>query len=454
MVLKKKNFINDEISTLQLQKKWWSFRKIIIFGTILIPLSLTFFLVLSNQKLVNHKIQFTRVILQGDLGANNNRIMAALSSREYIQQSLNQLNMQLNATDILNNLHIKKGTNPLKESLQNYILSINLKEVKKLVFSNDDNLSSIFNSLDNTSKSIIEVEFYHLNLNVTFEQAKSLLNLMVKTVNEKIISGTSRDAVSLQSIYTENITNYLNEYDKLAHLSNVINSIQRNITTLRKNYSNLLIDKDLSGYSNLADISHKMLYELSDKLGNTIALDTLNINVANKERDIKDLRNSLEILNSQKLTVIGSKEYNTNNLPANNTQLDGNVLDKVLSLGSILNLNSFRLETISKIQILQLERSSLIKQKELLDLPLGILGQDLNIQKVVERIHTLANSVNLAIDQVRSFTKPKAAVAIINNPQLVELNSINKKDQIRYVLVLTVLGFLILSIISILRPSR
>ena len=338
--------------------------------------------------------------------------------------------------------------------MQNYILSINLKEIKKLGFSNDDSLSSIFNSLDNSSNSIIEVEFYHLNLNVTFEQAKSLLNLMVKTVNEKIISRTSRDVVSLQNIYTENINNYLNEYDQLSHLSNVINSIQINITILRKHYNNLLIDKDLSGYSNLANISHKMLYELSDKLGNTIAVDTLNINVANKERDIEDLKNSLEILNSRKLTVIGSKENNTNNLPTNNTQLDGNVLDKVLSLGSILNLNSFRLETISKIQLLQLERSSLIKQKELLDLPLGILGQDLDIQKVGERIRILANSVNLAIDQVRSFTQPKAAVAIINNPQLVDLNSISKKDKIRYVLVLTVLGFLILSIISILRPSR
>ena len=55
---------------------------------------------------------------------------------------------------------------------------------------------------------------------------------------------------------------------------------------------------------------------------------------------------------------------------------------------------------------------------------------------------------------MRNFTQPKAAVEILNNPELVELKTSNTKDLIKYMLILSVLGFLILSIISILRRSR
>ena len=54
---------------------------------------------------------------------------------------------------------------------------------------------------------------------------------------------------------------------------------------------------------------------------------------------------------------------------------------------------------------------------------------------------------------MRTFTQPKAAVEIVSDIELVDLTS-NKKVQIKYVVILSVLGFLILSIISILRPSR
>ena len=95
MASKKKISINDyEIDIGQLLKNCWSFRKIIIFGTILITLLSTFILVFVSQTFPNQRIQFTRVILQGDLGENNNRIIAALSSREYVQESLNILDIK------------------------------------------------------------------------------------------------------------------------------------------------------------------------------------------------------------------------------------------------------------------------------------------------------------------------------------------------------------------------
>ena len=446
---------DDEIDIGQLLKKWWSFRKIIIFGTILITLLSTFILVLYNQTFPNQKLQFTRVILQGDLGENNNRIIAALNSREYIQESLDILDIKLDPTDIINNLNVKNSTNALKESLQDRIIALNSKDINELALSTEA-LSKIYSALNVHSKSFIEINFYHLPLNLSTEQSKQFLKVLVQNVNKKILIRTNRDTIGLQVIDTDNIDLYYNEYEQLARFSTMIGSIQSNLSILSNNYKDLLSSLDLPNISNLANISQKLLYETSKKLGNTIAIDSLNIEITTKDLEIEDLINSFKVLNTSQLpeVVSSGQENNTNeNSPTNTTQLDGAIFDKILSIGSLLELNDFRLETVQKIQTLQLQRSSIIKQKEYLDLPLQIPLKDLNLLEIGERIILLSNVINKAIAQVRTFTQPKAAVEIISDIELVNLNS-NIKDQTKYVLILSVLGFLIVSLISILRPSR
>ena len=456
MAPKKQISINDdEIDIGQLLKKWWSFRKIIIFGTILITLLSTFILVLYNQTFPNQKLQFTRVILQGDLGENNNRIIAALNSREYIQESLDILDIKLDPTDIINNLNVKNSTNALKESLQDRIIALNSKDINELALSTEA-LSKIYSALDVNSKSFIEINFYHLPLNLSTEQSKQILKVLVENVNKKILTRTNRDTIGLQVIDTDTIDLYYNEYEQLARFSTMIGSIQSNLSILSNNYKDLLSSLDLPNISNLANISQKLLYETSKKLGNTIAIDSLNIEIDNKDKEIEDLINSFKVLNTSQLpeVVSSGQENNTNeNSPTNTTQLDGAIFDKILSIGSLLELNDFRLETVQRIQTLQLQRSSIIKQKEYLDLPLQIPLKDLKLIDIGDRIKVLSNIINNAIAQVRTFTQPKAAVEIVSDIELVNLNS-NIKDQTKYVLILSVLGFLILSIISILRPSR
>ena len=456
MASKKKISINDdEIDIGQLLKNCWSFRKIIIFGTILITLLSTFILVFVSQTFPNQRIQFTRVILQGDLGENNNRIIAALNSREYIQESLNILDIKLDPTDIINNLNVKNSTNAFKESLQDRIIALNSKDINELAISSEV-LSKICSTLDENSKNFIEVNFYHLPLNLSTEQSKQFLKVLVQNVNRKILTRTNRDTIGLQMIDTDNIDLYYNEYEQLARFSTMIGTIQSNLSILSNNYKDLLSSLDLPNISNLANISQKLLYETSKKLGNTIAIDSLNIEITTKDLEIEDLINSFKVLNTSQLpeVVSSGQENNTNeNSPTNTTQLDGAIFDKILSIGSLLELNDFRLETVQKIQTLQLQRSSIIKQKEYLDLPLQIPLKDLNLLEIGERITLLSNVINKAIAQVRTFTQPKAAVEIISDIELVNLTS-NIKDQTKYVVILSVLGFLILSIISILRPSR
>jgi len=452
---KKININDDEIEIGQLLKKWWSFRKIIIFGTILITLLSTFILVLFNQKSTNQRLQFTRVILQGDLGENNSRIIAAFNSREYIKESLDILGIKLDPTDIINNLNVKKSTNALKESLQDRIISLNNKDINKLAISRES-LSEIYSVLDDNSKNLIEIDFYHLPLNLSIEQSKKILQMIIRNVNKKILLRSNRDYIGLQMIDVKNLDIHYNEYEQLARFSTMISSIQSNLSILSNNYKETLAGLDLKNYTSLANISQKLLYETSKMLGNNIAIDTLNIEIDNKNREIKDLKNSFQVLNTSQLpkVVSSDQENNTNDkLSASTTQLDGAIFDKILSLGSLLELNDFRLETTQRIQAIQLERSNIIKQKAYLDLPTQFPPEDLNLIEIGKRIKLLSNFINTAITQVNNLTQPKAAVEIISNAELVDLTS-NKKNQIKYVLILTVLGFLILSIISILRPSR
>ena len=456
MASKKQISINDdEIDIGQLLKKWWSFRKIIIFGTILITLLSTFILVLYNQTFPNQKLQFTRVILQGDLGENNNRIIAALNSREYIKESLDILDIKLDPTDIINNLNVKNSTNALKESLQDRIIALSSKDINELALSSEA-LSKIYSVLDENSKSFIEINFYHLPLNLSTEQSKQILKVLVENVNKKILSRTNRDTIGLQIIDTYSADVNYSEYEQLDRLSTMIGSIQSNLSILSNNYGDLLSDLDLTNLTSLANISQKLFYETSKQLGNNIAKDSLNIEIAAKDQEIEDLINSFKVLNTAQLPEVvssGQKNNTNENSSTNTTQLDGAIFDKILSIGSLLELNDFRLETIQKIQTLQQQRNSIIKQKEYLDLPSQIPLEDLNLINIGEKIKNLSNIINNAIAQVRTFTQPKAAVEIVSDIELVNLNS-NKKDQGKYVLILSVLGFLILSIISILRPTR
>ena len=456
MASKKQISINDdEIDIGQLLKKWWSFRKIIIFGTILITLLSTFILVLYNQTFPNQKLQFTRVILQGDLGENNNRIIAALNSREYIKESLDILDIKLDPTDIINNLNVKNSTNALKESLQDRIIALSSKDINELALSSEA-LSKIYSVLDENSKSFIEINFYHLPLNLSTEQSKQILKELVENVNKKILTRTNRDAIGLQIIDTYSTDLYYSEYEQLDRISTMIGSIQSNLSILSNNYGDLLSDLDLTNLTSLANIAQKLFYETSKQLGNNIAKDSLNIEIAAKDQEIEDLINSFKVLNTAQLPEVvssGQKNNTNENSSTNTTQLDGAIFDKILSIGSLLKLNDFRLETIQKIQTLQQQRNSIIKQKEYLDLPSQIPLEDLNLINIGEKIKNLSNIINNAILQVRTFTQPKAAVEIVSDIELVNLNS-NKKDQKKYVLILSVLGFLILSIISILRQSR
>jgi hypothetical protein len=371
MAVKKINHNSDEIDILELLKKWWSFRKLVIFGTLIIGLVATFILILTNEAHLNKKQNYVTAVIKSDLGDQSSLILSAYKSQPYIIETLKRLSLDIDPNELSENLIIKKSTDPLTENLKNQILSADDKKLKSLALTNDE-VSKIIQDLNDNSKELITIQLYHEPLNISVAQAKNLIVSLSDTVNKNLVLRSSRESNAITLIDTDNIkTNYLNENEEIARLSNIVNSAQRNISVMKTRYSSLLKNYDLENLTTLANISQKLLYEISKKLGNTIAIDTLNVRINQKERDIEDLKSSLEYLDNQKIETFGSTSQNnsSNEASGNITQLDAEVFDKILSIGSVLNLNSFRLSTVQKIQQLQQEKSDLINQKELLNLP-------------------------------------------------------------------------------------
>ena len=456
MAVKKINHNSDEIDISELLKKWWSYKKLIIFGTLIVSLVATFILILVDEVHLNKKQHYITAVIKSDLGDKSSLILSAYKSQPYMIETLKNLSLDLDPNELSKNLIIKESTDPLTESLKNQILSADDKKLKSLSLTNDE-VSKIIQDLNNNSKDLITIQLYYKPLNISVAQAKNFIISYSQTINQNLLLRSSREDNSITLIKTDNFKmRYLNENEKLVRLSDIINSLQKNISIMKTEYNSLIKNYDLENLTTLANISQKLLYEISKKIGNSITIDTLNIDINQKERDIEDLKSSLKFLETQKIESFqSSSENNSSNAASGNlTQLDAEVFDKILSIGSVLNLNSFRLSTVQKIQQLQQEKSDLIKQKELLSLPFQYDFSKINLDLVSERIIFLADTVNKASYQILDMTEPKSAFEIIKNPELVELNSKEITAYIKIILILTILSFVIISFISILIPAK
>jgi hypothetical protein len=99
-------------------------------------------------------------------------------------------------------------------------------------------------------------------------QAKNLIVSLSDTVNENLILRSSRENNEISLIKTDDLNvNYYNENEQIARLSNILNSSQKNISLMKTRYTSVLKNYDLESLTTLANISQKLLYEISKKVG-------------------------------------------------------------------------------------------------------------------------------------------------------------------------------------------
>jgi len=452
MAVKKINHNSDEIDISELLKKWWSSRRLVFFGTIIVGLISLFGTILNQNFFQNQKQEYITLVVTGDLAQNNSRIISAFKSSEYIKEAIIQGSFDLSVSDFSKNIKIMFAKDPISEKLQDIIVSLSAKDIKSLNLS-EDNLKTLVGNLKDSSKELITIRFNHLPLNLSETQAQNLILDLTKIINEKISQNTNREDIKL-IILNNNINNDSSEFEKLDSLTNNISSLQSNLSILYNNYPEILVNYDLNNILNQANFTQLLLFKLSNTMGNDLAIDKLNIDINSKERMVRSLKESLEYLNINDKFSLNSEFNQQSNNSSSTTQLDGEVFDKILSIGSELELNSFKLETISKIQETEMNKNDLIKQKELLLMPISISEIELNIENIDRRLNKLSKTVNEMIYQVRSFTEPKKPITIVKNPELSIENSVNLNQIVKLVSILSILAFFILSFISFLLPAK
>jgi len=452
MAVKKINHNSNEIDISELLKKWWSSRRLVFFGTIIVGLISLFGTILNQNFFQSQKQEYITLVVTGDLRQNNSRIISAFKSSEYIKEAIIQGSFDLSVSDFSKNIKIMFAKDPISEKLQDIIVSLSANDIKSLNLS-EDNLKTLVGNLKDSSKELITIRFNHLPLNLSVTQAQNLILDLTKIINEKISQNTNREDIKL-IILNNNINNDSSEFEKLDSLTNNISSLQSNLSILYNNYPEILFNYDLNNILNQANFTQLLLFKLSNTMGNDLAIDKLNIDINSKERMVRSLKESLEYLNINDKFSLNSEFNQQRNNSSSTTQLDGEVFDKILSIGSELELNSFKLETISKIQETEMNKNDLIKQKELLLMPISISKIELNIENIDRRLDKLSKTVNEMIYQVRSFTEPKKPITIVKNPELSIENSVNLNQIVKLVSILSILAFFILSFISLLLPGK
>ena len=439
------------IDVMLLLKNLWYFKKLVILGTLIATLLALFIIILFNNAPKKHNTSnYISAVLQGDLLENNDRIVAGLKSPEILKNTLKTLGFDLSVYDVLQSIVIQKGTNPLAENLQDYIVNLNVSDVQRLAFS-DDVLISVMEKLKNTSNNLISIQFRYNNLNLTELQAKNLIYLLVKDVNSNILLNTDRQTLGIRLInINENITINYSEAERLSHLLNISNNVSDNLLKLSNYYSGILIKFDLSRLTYTSKNVQKLLYQISLKNGNSSSIDNIKLQIAEVDRNLYDISNNLSYIDKNQSSKIDYSLSGPDQKPL--YQMDNQFFDKILSIGDTLSLSEFRKETLVKQNELQLLKSNLISQIDILRLPFEYDENDLTINSVEKRIYAVAEEVNLAINQVRTSVNPKQVIDFVQNPEIVIIDIFGKtnKDLIKTVITLSFISFLCLSFITFL----
>jgi len=449
----KKNIprVNDEISIdiAQLSKKWWYFRKFIVFGTAIVLLSSLFILILSNKTLKEDT--YIATVMRGDLGENNSVIIDSLQSKEIIDKVLKTFSLNLNANQFLSQAIITIGSDPLSNSLQTLVTSLSDSDIKRLSVSTNV-LDEMIKSLNNTSDDIITLQLHHSLLNLGDKQAISIIYKLIDEVNKRLVLSTSNLKNRLYKINTDVFESPRNDKELVAILSNIIKVLDENISEMETKYQNVLGNVDLKRLDSLVSIAKKILFETSKITRSTFAIENIEVNIRTIERNIEDLNNSLASIKT-------SPNLNLNTMAdelevKNSFDIDGKALEKLLSIGSSLQFTDFRIKTLTEIQKLQLQKNESLAQKELFLLPFEYDVKDISLAKIKERIFRLVSEVNAATDQVNTFTQPTKAIQFIRNPEVIKNDEKLNYWYIKTSLILSLIGFLCLSFIAFLIPRK
>jgi len=419
---------------------WWS-KKIQYFilnlGILLtLGICLFFYLQFKNDS----ELHYSEVVFKTTT-TNSNINLDQIIDPAIIKSQLEKEQFQNLKTDqLIKSLSIFQSF-PQTDRIADQVLALSDTQIKKLALSGEQ-LEQTILALNELSQQYYALRITHNQSSITPSQADYLLNILIETFNKK----TSQDIdlqqtqlFLLSAISEADLQNQNLLFEKLT-------AIRNNITTIQKEYIELVTTTDFSNLFSQLNLIDQYLYQSTGS-----GTDEVTIRI---ENSIEEINNKLLSL-YQILDLIQNNQGQQSSMTMGNgentsiAQLNNDSIQSLLSLGKELSGVDLVASTAEEIKDLSFQKAELQSQLNL-NQKLRISVND-NFSINVNSVNELIKEVNQLIQKVIKDKNPDRYLSVIT-PPLYYSDQANLMAQFgRYSMILFVLSFLSTFIFYLLR---
>jgi len=419
---------------------WWSkkIQYLIINLSILLTLGICLFFYLQSKN--DSELHYSEVVFKTTT-TNSNINLDQIIDPVIIKSQLEKEQFQnLNTEQLIKSLSIFQSF-PQTDRIADQVLALSDTQIKKLALSGEQ-LEQTILALNELSQQYYALRITHNQSSITPSQADYLLNILIETFNQK----TSQDIdlqqtqlFLLSAISEADLQNQNLLFEKLT-------AIRNNITTIQKEYIELVTTTDFSNLFSQLNMIDQYLYQSSG-----LGTDEVTIRI---ENSIEEINNKLLSL-YQILDLIQNNQGQQSSMTMGNgentsiAQLNNDSIQSLLSLGKELSGVDLVASTAEEIKDLSFQKAELQSQLNLNQKLRSSVNDNFSIN--VNSVNELIKEVNQLIKKVIKDKNPDRYLSVIT-PPLYYSDQANLMAQFgRYAMILFVLSFLSTFIFYLLR---
>ena len=419
---------------------WWSkkIQYLIINLSILLTLGICLFFYLQSKN--DSELHYSEVVFKTTT-TNSNINLDQIIDPVIIKSQLEKEQFQnLNTEQLIKSLSIFQSF-PQTDRIADQVLALSDTQIKKLALSGEQ-LEQTILALNELSQQYYALRITHNQSSITPSQADYLLNILIETFNQK----TSQDIdlqrtqlFLLSAISEADLQNKSLLFEKLT-------AIRNNITTIQKEYIELVTTTDFSNLFSQLNLIDQYLYQ-STGLGT----DDFTIRI---ENSIEEINNKLLSL-YKILDLIQNNQGHQSSMTMGNgentsiAQLNNDSIQSLLSLGKELSGVDLVASTAEEIKDLSFQKAELQSQLNLNQKLRTSVNDNFSIN--ANSVNELIKEVNQLIQKVIKDKNPDRYLSVIT-PPLYYSDQANLMAQFgRYSMILFVLSFLSTFIFYLLR---
>ena len=419
---------------------WWSkkIQYLIINLSILLTLGICLFFYLQFKN--DSELHYSEVVFKTTT-TNSNINLDQIIDPAIIKSQLEKEQFQNLKTDqLIKSLSIFQSF-PQTDRIADQVLALSDTQIKKLALSGEQ-LEQTILALNELSQQYYALRITHNQSSITPSQADYLLNILIETFNKKTSQDIDLQQTQLFLLSTISEADLQNQnllFEKLT-------AIRNNITTIQKEYIELVTTTDFSNLFSQLNLIDQYLYQSTGS-----GTDEVTIRI---ENSIEEINNKLLSL-YQILDLIQNNQGQQSSMTMGNgentsiAQLNNDSIQSLLSLGKELSGVDLVASTAEEIKDLSFQKAELQSQLNLNQKLRTSVNDNFSIN--FNSVNELIKEVNQLIKKVIKDKNPDRYLSVIT-PPLYYSDQANLMAQFgRYSMILFVLSFLSTFIFYLLR---